>query len=162
MLHPSFLPYRIVLQPTLGEDEYCSSDGNCSTLDISNVLAASTVTFERQINTTFGSLNKRENASIHDFLDAQTEQIVCKDLKFGFESCPKPDRSLKGFHTRTEKAYVVLFVFFAACSVMLGIVLLTVCYEDRVMKAEGKASSGGYKLLNDRDRPLSGVSMESN
>lgn len=95
-------------------------------------------------------------------MDVQTEQIVCQDLKFGFEACPEPDLSLPGFQTRTEKAYVVLFVFFGACSVMLGIVLLAVCYEDRVMKAEGKASSGDKMLNNNRERPLSGISMQSN
>ena len=94
-------------------------------------------------------------------MDAQTKQIICQDLKFGFEACPKPDSSLKGFQTRTEKAYVVLFVFFGACSVMLGIVLLAVCYEDRVMKAEGKTLSGD-KMLHNRDSCLSGISMQSN
>ena len=94
-------------------------------------------------------------------MDAQTEQIVCQDLKLNFEACPRPDTSLPGFETRTEKAYVVLFVFFGACSVVLSIVLLAVCYEDRVMKAEEKASSCD-KMHSDRDRVLSGISMQSN
>ena len=101
------------------------------------------------------------NSSIHDFMDAQTEQIICQDLNLKFEPCPEPDTSLPGFQTRTEKAYVVLFVFFGACSVMLGIVLLAVCYEDRVMKAEGKASNGDKMLNDNRERPLSGVSTQS-
>ena len=156
------LVHRIVLRPTLDEDEYCPSDGNCSTASISDVLAAASVTFEHKINATFGRLNSRYNSSIHDFMDAQTEQIICQDLNFGFEACPEPDSSLPGFQTRIEKAYVVLFVFFGACSVMLGIVLLVVCYEDRVMKAEGKALHGDKMLNNNRERPLSGISMQSN
>ena len=161
-IHCTLLVYRVILRPTLDEDEYCSSDGNCSTASISAIVAASSVTFERKISDTFIGLNSRYNSSIHDFMDVQTEQIVCQDLKFGFEACPEPDLSLPGFQTRTEKAYVVLFVFFGACSVMLGIVLLAVCYEDRVMKAEGKASSGDKMLNNNRERPLSGISMQSN
>lgn len=157
------MPRRIVLRPTgiLDKDEYCSSfDGNCSNVSIS---AASSVTFERSINDTFSRLNSRYNSSIHGFMDAQTEQIICQDLNFGFEACPEPDSSLPGFQSRIEKAYVVLFVFFGACSVMLGIVLLAVCYEDRVMKAEGNASTGN-KMLNNRSRQrhLSAISMQSN
>ncbi len=160
-------PYRIVLRPTLDDDdEYCSSDNNCSTarnINISDIPAASSVTFERKIADTFRGLNNALNSSVHNFMDAQTEQIICQDLNFGFEPCPEPDSSLPGFQTRTEKAYVVLFVFFGACSVMLGIVLLAICYEDRVMKAEGKQPlSGGNKMLNNRDSCLSGVSMQSN
>ena len=166
-IHCIFHVHRIVLRPTtLNEDEYCSFEGNCSTTNISDVLAASTVTFEREINSTFSLLNSRSNSSIHGFMDAQTEQIICQDLKFGFEACPEPDTSLPGFQTRIEKAYVVLFVFFGACSVTLGIVLLAVCYEDRVMKAEGKASSSGDRMLRNnnmrRERPLSDFSMQSN
>ena len=155
--------HRIVLRPTFDNDndEYCSSDINCLTANISDILAASLVPFERNINTTFNGLNSRYNFSVHNFIDAQTKQIICEDLKFGFEACPRPDSSLPGFETRTEKAYVVLFVFFGACSVMLGIVLLAICYEDRVMKAEGKLSSGD-KMLHNRDRCLSGISVQSN
>jgi hypothetical protein len=156
------------LRPTLNYDDddeiqYCSSDNNCSAADISDISAASSVTFERKITDTFRGLNNALNSSVHDFMDAQTEQIICQDLNFGFGPCPEPDSSLPGFQTRTEKAYVVLFVFFGACSVMLGIVILAVCYEDRVMKAEGKRpSSGANKMLNNRDRCLSGFSMQSN
>ena len=156
--------HRIVLRPTFdnndNNDEYCSSDINCSTANISDILAASLVPFERNITATFNGLNGGCNSSVHNFMDAQTKQIICEDLKFGFEACPRPDSSLPGFETRTEKAYVVLFVFFGACSVMLGIVLLAICYEDRVMKAEGKLSSGD-KMLHNRDRCLSGISVQS-
>lgn len=150
------------MQPTLDEDEHCSSDRNCSTATVSDILAASSVTFERRVNNTFDGLNTRHNSSIHDFMDTQTEQIICQDLKFRFEACPERGMSLPGFQTRTEKAYVVLFVFFGACSVMLGIVLLAVCYEDRVMKAEGKALRGDKMFNNNRERSLSGISMQSN
>ena len=148
---------RIILQPSFsGDEQYCYLDGNCSTFDFGSVPAASTEVFEHNINDQFVDLNTG-NASIHSFLDEEAKRFICSG-KFIIPFCPEQtSQPLQGFQTQIEKGYVVLFVFFAACSVVLGIFLLSICYEDRVMKAEMKRSS-----IDSRERPLSTLSMQSN
>ena len=157
------LPSRIVLQPTFAEDGNCSS---CSTsICDSGNISASIEALDRNISEVFRGLIKGDS-SIHNFFDVEAVKVLCSDSS-NWTACPQKDtKPLRGFETRTEKAYVVLFVFFGACSVVLGIVLLSICYEDRLMKAERRLSSSSISGSNhkdyNRERPLSGMSMQSN
>ena len=99
--------------------------------------------------------------SVHKYLDDAAKEIICSLLKdLGLLDCPpkpSPPPPLPGFQTPIQKAYVVLFVFFGACTAVLGIFLLSICYEDRVTKAERKEAS-----FANGERPLSTISMQSN
>lgn len=154
---PFLLPSRIILQPLLNAKEYCSSDENCSVLEMAAISKEHTVSLERNLSKTFFGVDNW-NMSVHKYLDDAAEEVICSNsLLLGCPTEPPPTHPLPGFHTRIEKAYVVLFVFFGACSVILGIFLLTICYEDKVTKAERKEAS-----CDGRERPLSTLSMQSN
>lgn len=153
-----FLPSRIILQPVMSGEEYCSSSERCSVLKMTALSKGHTVSLERYLSKEFFGANNW-NMSVHKYLDDAAKKIICSLLKdLVLLDCPtKPlPMPLVGFQTRIEKAYVVLFVFFGACTVVLGIFLLSICYEDRVTKAERKEASCG-----NRERPLSAISMQS-
>lgn len=151
-----WFPNRILLQPSFEGEEYCSSSGSCSTFEMAGVSVASIASFEHELYQIFYNSNST-NGSIHGFLDTAANEVLCK---IDNSMCPQPTETLPGFRTRIEKAYVALFVFFGACSVMLGIVLLSICYEDRVLKAERRASSSNKMFKSERS--ISGVSLQSN
>ena len=120
-----------------------------------------TLSLDRKVGNMF--LGKDDTpAGVHEyFLDSKVKQIICKTGNFsGHEfDCPDDISPLKGFRTPQEKAYVVLFVCFGALSVVLGIFLLAICYEDRVIKAERSPMS--RKKSMERDRTLTGLSEQS-
>ena len=117
-----------------------------------------TLSLDRKV----GEMFLKSNASPHDhFLNSTVEKIICSNDNFSDDEfkCPDDGSPLKGFRTAEEKAYVVLFVGFGALSVVLGIFLLAIFYEDRVIKAERSPLS--RKKTIERDRTFSGLSEKS-
>ena len=143
--------------------ENCFLNASCLALKNAAMSANRAVSVDIEVSEIFLKNSKR-NTSIHSYyLDSGAVQIICsKFTNISAEFCPGDEPLLRGFRTPTEKAYVVLFVFFGALSVVLGIFLLTICYEDRVIKGERSRPLASNSKTFERDRIMSDLSVKSN
>ena len=103
------------------------------------MCAFSNASLQHRISEIFNGGNA--STSVHTLLSQAANELICSD-KLTLPSCQpdqqNQDQSLRvyGFQTRVERGYIILIIFFASMAIVFGIVVLCICYEDRLMKRE--------------------------
>lgn len=76
---------------------------------------------------------------IHQILSNAASEIICS-AELYFLSCTagQENQLSPGFETMVERAYVITIIFTSTAAIVLAIIVLCICSEDRKMKGELK------------------------
>lgn len=86
---------------------------------------------------------------IHQILSNAASEIICS-AELYFLSCTagQENQLPPGFETMVERAYVITIIFTGTAAIVLAVVVLCICSEDRKMKGELKRMLRKYEGPN--------------
>jgi len=82
----------------------------------------------------------------HQLLSDAASEIICSN-ELEFPSCRLGRRNQlpPGFETRIERVYVIVIIYTSTAAIVLAIVVLCICTEDRKMKGDLKRVMRKYE-----------------
>lgn len=114
----------------------------------SSITAVSTATLMHNLSRMFYNPSN-PYTPIHQILSNAASEIICS-AELYFLSCTagQENQLPPGFETMVERAYVIIIIFTNTAAIVLAIVVLCICSEDRKMKGELKRMLRKYEGPN--------------
>ena len=114
----------------------------------SSITALSATTLMHNLSRTFYNPSN-PYTPVHQILSNAASEIICS-AELHFPSCTegRENQLPPGFETMVERAYVIIIIYTNAAAIVLTIVVLSICAEDRKMKGELKRMLRKYEGPN--------------